>query len=56
MKQKTTFIILVSCFLFLAQEACADVFELFVPAEQKVVIVGDVQKKEHALESLKQEK
>ena len=56
MKQKTTFLALISCFLIFSQPVYADVFDLFAPADQKVLIVGDVQKREHTLESLKQEK
>jgi small-conductance mechanosensitive channel/predicted HicB family RNase H-like nuclease len=55
-KQKMTLLFLISYFLILTQPVFADVFEVFVPGDQKVVIVGDVQKREHALESLKQEK
>src|SRR3990167_4042038 len=51
-----TILLLVSYFLIPVQIAYADVFEVLVPNEQKVVIVGDVKKREHALDVLKQEK
>lgn len=56
MKQRAIFLLLISYLLGGAQLAYADLFDILAPVDQKVVIVGDVQKREHTLESLKQEK
>lgn len=56
MKQKTTFLLLVSYFLIPVQMVYADVFEVLVPNDQKVVIVGDIKKREHELDTLRQER
>lgn len=54
MKQKIV-LVLGFCLIY-ASTLQADIFSIFAPAEQKLLIVGDVQKREHSLDVLKQEK
>jgi small-conductance mechanosensitive channel len=55
MKQKIIFYLL-SYSLLSFNSVQANIFDVFLPAKQKVVIVGDVQKREHALDILTKEK
>lgn len=56
MKQKAIFLLLICYLLSSTQLTYTDFFDILAPADQKVLIVGEVQKREHTLEALKQEK
>lgn len=57
MKQKVLIKVLIGCLVLAAHSGLsAGFFDVFAPTDQKVVIVSDVQKREHALDSLKHEK